>query len=145
MKDGDWVTVTEAARLLGVHRNTVRNRVKAGRYKAHKVVTPQGETVMLSRESLGIPLDNNPPQPRASSVNGMPSRRASRREKPRSRTSLVTSIASLSQPRSPGGNSGSGSGTRRRGMLEHGTRTLRESSRAKTGTNDVARSATTPP
>jgi excisionase family DNA binding protein len=51
---GDWVTIEEASRLLGVHRNTVRNRVKAGRYKAHKVVTPQGETVMIERESLGL-------------------------------------------------------------------------------------------
>src|ERR687886_777179 len=50
----DWVTIEEASRLLGVHRNTVRNRVKAGRYKAHKVVTPQGETVMIERESLGL-------------------------------------------------------------------------------------------
>jgi excisionase family DNA binding protein len=60
MKDGDWVTVTEAARLLGVHRNTVRNRIKAGRYKAHKVVTPQGETYMVERESLSTPLTTTP-------------------------------------------------------------------------------------
>ena len=33
----DTVTIAEAAALLGVHRNTVRNRVKAGRYRAHAV------------------------------------------------------------------------------------------------------------
>jgi excisionase family DNA binding protein len=68
MKDGDWVTVTEAARLLGVHRNTVRNRIKAGRYKAHKVVTPQGETYMVERESLSTSPDNDLAQPHTSGV-----------------------------------------------------------------------------
>ncbi len=52
----EYVTIAEAATLLGVHRNTVRNRVKAGRYKAHKLVTPQGETYALHRDSLGLPL-----------------------------------------------------------------------------------------
>lgn len=52
----EYVTIAEAATLLGVHRNTVRNRVKAGRYKAHKLVTPQGETYALRRDSLGPPL-----------------------------------------------------------------------------------------
>jgi len=52
----EYVTIVEAATLLGVHRNTVRNRIKAGRYKAHKLVTPQGETYALRRDSLGLPL-----------------------------------------------------------------------------------------
>jgi hypothetical protein len=30
--EGDRLTLTEAARLLGVHRNTVRNRIRAGAY-----------------------------------------------------------------------------------------------------------------
>ncbi len=52
----ETLTIAEAAALLGVHRNTVRNRVKAGRYKAYKVVTPQGETYAIERASLDLPL-----------------------------------------------------------------------------------------
>ena len=52
----EYLSIAEASALLGVHRNTVRNRVKAGRYKAHKVVTAQGETYAILRESLGLPL-----------------------------------------------------------------------------------------
>jgi len=52
------VSIGEAAELLGVHRNTVRNRVKAGRYKAHKVVTPQGETYAIERDSLDVDPPN---------------------------------------------------------------------------------------
>jgi excisionase family DNA binding protein len=52
----ETITIAEAADLLGVHRNTVRNRIKAGRYKAHKVVTAQGETFAIERDSL----DSNP-------------------------------------------------------------------------------------
>lgn len=54
----EYVSIADAATLLGVHRNTVRNRVKAGRYKAHKLVTPQGETYALRRDSLRLPLPN---------------------------------------------------------------------------------------
>ena len=54
-EQGEYLTIAEVATLLGVHRNTVRNRVKAGRYKARKVVTPQGETYAIARDSLGDP------------------------------------------------------------------------------------------
>src|SRR5919202_3597754 len=64
----DWVTIEEAAALLGVHRNTVRNRIKAGRYKAHKVVTPQGETYAIERASLGPPPPNGYTPPLTSPV-----------------------------------------------------------------------------
>ncbi len=60
------VTIGEAAKLLNVHRNTVRNRIKAGRYNAHKVVTPQGETYSVTLESLSQDLPgsyHNPSQP----------------------------------------------------------------------------------
>ena len=50
----ETVTIAEAAALLGVHRNTVRNRIKAGRYKAYKLVTPQGETYAVERDSLDL-------------------------------------------------------------------------------------------
>ena len=54
---GDRVTISEAATLLGVHPNTVRNRVKAGIYDAQKVVTESGPTWMLDRDStLNNPL-----------------------------------------------------------------------------------------
>ena len=54
---GDRVTIAEAATLLGVHPNTVRNRVKAGIYNAQKVVTDNRPTWMLDRDSaLNNPL-----------------------------------------------------------------------------------------
>jgi DNA-binding PucR family transcriptional regulator len=48
----DRVTIAEAATLLGVHPNTVRNRVKAGIYDAQKVVTESGQTWMIARNSI---------------------------------------------------------------------------------------------
>src|SRR5829696_6774895 len=55
------VTITEAATLLGVHPNTVRNRVRAGVYDAEKVSTEHGFTWMIDRDSLV-----NTPLPKAS-------------------------------------------------------------------------------
>jgi len=49
---GDRVTIAEAATLLGVHPNTIRNRVKAGIYDAQKVVTENGQTWMIARNSI---------------------------------------------------------------------------------------------
>jgi DNA-binding PucR family transcriptional regulator len=49
---GDRVTIAEAATLLGVHPNTIRNRVKAGIYDAQKVVTENGQTWMITRNSI---------------------------------------------------------------------------------------------
>jgi hypothetical protein len=46
------VTITEAATLLKVHPNTVRNRVRAGVYDAEKVSTEHGFTWMIDRDSL---------------------------------------------------------------------------------------------
>jgi hypothetical protein len=46
------VTIREAATLLGVHPNTVRNHVKAGVYQAEKVFTERGPTWMIDRDSL---------------------------------------------------------------------------------------------
>jgi hypothetical protein len=46
------VTIAEAATLLGVHPNTVRNRVKGGMYRAEKVLTERGPTWMIDRDSL---------------------------------------------------------------------------------------------
>ncbi len=55
------VTITEAAALLGVHPNTVRNRVRVGVYDAEKVSTEHGVTWMIDHDSLV-----NTPLPRAS-------------------------------------------------------------------------------
>ena len=57
----EGVTIAEAAALLGVHPNTVRNRVKAGIYEAEKVFTENGQTWMIDRDSI---LNN--PLPKAS-------------------------------------------------------------------------------
>jgi excisionase family DNA binding protein len=54
-RDSDRLTIGEAATLLGVHKNTIRNRIKDGTYKAEKVVTERGPTYLIERQSL---LDN---------------------------------------------------------------------------------------
>ena len=49
-----YVTVGEAAKLLGVHRNTVHHRIKAGRITAHKVVEGEREMYRVELDSLGV-------------------------------------------------------------------------------------------
>jgi hypothetical protein len=46
------LTIREAAALLSVHPNTVRNRINKGIYKAEKVITSHGPTYFIQRESL---------------------------------------------------------------------------------------------
>ena len=50
----DYLTVGEAAKLLGVHRNTIHYRIKNGRIKAHKVVEADNEIYRIERDSLDI-------------------------------------------------------------------------------------------
>lgn len=50
----EYVTVGEAAKLLGVHRNTVHNRIKTGRITAHKVVEGEREIYRIELDSLGV-------------------------------------------------------------------------------------------
>jgi excisionase family DNA binding protein len=50
----EYVTVGEAAKLLGVHRNTVHHRIKAGRITAHKVVEGEREMYRVDLDSLGV-------------------------------------------------------------------------------------------
>jgi excisionase family DNA binding protein len=51
-KGRDRLTIAEAATLLGVHKNTVRNRIKDGTYEAEKVITERGPTYLIERTSL---------------------------------------------------------------------------------------------
>jgi len=57
----DEVTLAEAAELLGVHPNTIRNRIRSGAYQARKVPSSAGpEIYLLKRTELDIPT---PPAP----------------------------------------------------------------------------------
>jgi excisionase family DNA binding protein len=53
------LTIAEAAALLGVHKNTVRNRIKNGSYRAEIVQTERGPTYLIERESLLTNLSTN--------------------------------------------------------------------------------------
>jgi excisionase family DNA binding protein len=58
-RDRDRLTIAEAATLLGVHKNTVRNRIKNGSYRAEMVQTERGPTYLIERESLLTNLTTN--------------------------------------------------------------------------------------
>jgi excisionase family DNA binding protein len=58
-RDSDRLTIGEAATLLGVHKNTIRNRIKDRTYKAEKVVTERGPTYLIERQSLLNNLTTN--------------------------------------------------------------------------------------
>jgi excisionase family DNA binding protein len=58
-RGGDRLTIAEAATLLGVHKNTVRNRIKNGSYRAELVQTERGPTYLIERESLLTNLTTN--------------------------------------------------------------------------------------
>ena len=58
-RGGDRLTIAEAADLLGVHKNTVRNRIKNGSYRAEIVQTERGPTYLIERESLLTNLSAN--------------------------------------------------------------------------------------
>ncbi len=55
----DRLTIADAATLLGVHKNTIRNRIKDGTYKAETVITKRGPTYLIDRESLLTNLNTN--------------------------------------------------------------------------------------
>lgn len=50
-----YVSVSEAARLVGRHPNTIRYRLKTGRYPARKVLTSNGEAYLIPRAALEEP------------------------------------------------------------------------------------------
>jgi excisionase family DNA binding protein len=58
-RDRDRLTIAEAAALLGVHKNTVRNRIKNGSYRADMVQTERGPTYLIERDSLLANLTTN--------------------------------------------------------------------------------------
>jgi excisionase family DNA binding protein len=58
-RGGVRLTIAEAAALLGVHKNTVRNRIKDGYYRAEMVQTERGPTYLIERESLLTNLNTN--------------------------------------------------------------------------------------
>jgi excisionase family DNA binding protein len=58
-RGADRLTIAEAAALLGVHKNTVRNRIKNGFYRAEMVQTERGPTYLIERESLLTNLTAN--------------------------------------------------------------------------------------
>jgi excisionase family DNA binding protein len=58
-RGGDRLTIAEAAALLGVHKNTVRSRIKNGSYRAEMVQTERGPTYLIERESLLTNLSTN--------------------------------------------------------------------------------------
>jgi excisionase family DNA binding protein len=58
-RETDRLTIAEAATLLGVHKNTVRNRIKNGFYRAEMVQTERGPTYLIERESLLTNLNTN--------------------------------------------------------------------------------------
>jgi hypothetical protein len=55
----DTLTISETATFLGVHKNTVRNRIKDGTYEAEQVVTERGPTYFIKRESILNNLTTN--------------------------------------------------------------------------------------
>jgi len=50
----EYVTVGEAAKLLGVHRNTIHYRIKKRRIRAHKVIEGDREVYRIERDSLDV-------------------------------------------------------------------------------------------
>ena len=50
----EYVSVGEAAKILGVHRNTIHHRIKSGRIRAHKVLESDREVYRVERDSLGV-------------------------------------------------------------------------------------------
>jgi excisionase family DNA binding protein len=49
-----YLTVGEAAKLLGVHRNTIHYRIKTGRVKAQKVDEAGRAVYRIDADSLGL-------------------------------------------------------------------------------------------
>ena len=70
----DALTIRQAAALLNVHPNTVRNRIKSGTYRAEKIITEHGETYVMPRSELESGALDSPPNnlPSASQSQPLP-------------------------------------------------------------------------
>src|SRR5215212_3693526 len=58
-RGSDRLTIAEVAALLGVHKNTIRNRDNNGSYRAEMVQTERAPTYLIERESLLTNLTTN--------------------------------------------------------------------------------------
>lgn len=67
--DKNTLTISEAATLLGLHQNTIRNRIKDGTLQAEKVATERGLTWMIDRDSLNNLTNNTLPSASQAIVN----------------------------------------------------------------------------
>jgi hypothetical protein len=67
--DSGRVTIREAAAILGVHPNTIKNRLRKKMYSGEKVVTEHGPTWMIDRNSL---RDNTPSRATQTTSVGVP-------------------------------------------------------------------------
>lgn len=52
MKDKKFYTIKEAAEILDVHENTIRNMIKSGELKSKKYGSKKQSTVRIYAESL---------------------------------------------------------------------------------------------
>ncbi len=59
----DPITIAEAASLLGVHKNTIRHRIKQGVYQSGRVLTPNGEAYVVSRAAIEVEAAQEPTRP----------------------------------------------------------------------------------
>ncbi len=59
--DRDFLTLQEAAILLGKSVQTIRRMIKKGELKSQKIKTPQGFHYVIKKEDLGIQMFSNSP------------------------------------------------------------------------------------
>jgi hypothetical protein len=60
MESEALISVPEAAKLLGVHPNTIRNRIKAGQYTAEWTQSSHGPKQLIPRDQvLGVSMPTN--------------------------------------------------------------------------------------
>ena len=92
----DAVTIAQAADLMGMHKNTVRQWIKLGKLPASKVKTDRGETYLIPRSALDVPHLNGQEQPTVTdSPAPIPTVNPSRPSTCRPTSSLSSSASSI--------------------------------------------------